>query len=118
MGIQVIVPGAKPENAAQATREMGLPLRLVDNLPAFPDEAVPEAFEEIRVAAETGMISIRSGAEGLILVVWGNADLSLRERTGSLAARLAELSDGAIIAAGRRWDVGAWLAAGFPLQEV
>ena len=118
MGIQVIVPGAKPENAAQATREMGLPLRLVDNLPAFPDEAVPEAFEEIRVAAQTGMISIRSGAEGLILVVWGNADLSLRERTGNLAARLAELSDGAIIAAGRRWDVVAWLAAGFPLQEV
>jgi|GEM_PF-1067818 len=117
MGIQVVIPGAGPKNAAQASREMGLPLRMVDSLPAFPDEPVPEAFQEIRVAAETGMISLRSGVDGLTLVVWGNADLPLREQVGRLAARLAELSEGAVLAAGKRWDVAGWVAAGAPLQE-
>lgn len=116
MGIQVIIPGASPGNAAQATRDMGLPLRMVDSLPAFPDEPVPESFVEIRVAAATGMISIQSGVEGLTLVVWGNADLPLLEKTGQLAARLARLAEGVVLAAGKKWDVAGWEEAGFPLQ--
>lgn len=117
MGMQVSVPGGSPRLVAQAAKEQGLALRMVDNLPAFPDEAVPEEFQEVRLAGPAGMISVRSGPPGLTLVVWGNAEDALRQDLSKLAARLAELSSGTVLAAGQTWQVGEWLASGAPLVE-
>ena len=117
MGMQVSVPGANPQVVAQAATEQGLALRMVDNLPAFPDEAVPDEFQEIRLAGPSGMISVRSGPQGLTLVVWGNAEEALRAALAKLAGRLAELSSGTVLAAGRTWQVAEWLAVGAPLVE-
>lgn len=117
MGMQLMVHESGPADVAKAASEMGMPLRMVDNMPAFPDEAVPEAFQEIRLGAEGGMISIRHSPAGLVLVVWGNADTNLQQSLTKLAVRLAGLSSGKLQAAGKVWQADEWLAAGAPLVD-
>lgn len=52
-------------------------IRLIDGLPAFPDETPPADWKEIRIGAVAGMVTIRRGLESLTCVVWGNADAAL-----------------------------------------
>jgi hypothetical protein len=115
MGLQVSIPECGVAVVSKAAAELAMALRMVDNLPAFPNEPVPEDFSEIRLAAEGGMISVRNQADGLVLVVWGNADESLRKALVRLAARLAELGAGKVQAAGKNWPVADWVEAGAPL---
>ncbi|MCE9562196.1 MAG: hypothetical protein K8U57_09095 [Planctomycetes bacterium] len=49
-------------------------LRMIDGLPAFPDEDPAENWKELRVGTAAGMVTIRRGAGVLMCVVWGNAD--------------------------------------------
>ncbi|MCY2939648.1 MAG: hypothetical protein NTV55_14995 [Planctomycetota bacterium] len=115
MGMEVIISGAKPIQVMRAAYDLSLILRMVDGLPAFPDESVPEAFQEIRLGGPGGMISVRVAMEGLQLVVWGNADKDLRNTLCSLGAHLAHASEGRVIAAGKGWEVEQWRLAGCPL---
>lgn len=52
-------------------------LRMIDNLPAFPDEDPPTDWKELRIGTTGGMVTIRRGAGALTCVVWGNADAAL-----------------------------------------
>lgn len=52
-------------------------LRMIDNLPAFPDEDPPADWKELRVGTTGGMVTIRRGSGSLTCVVWGNADAAL-----------------------------------------
>lgn len=49
-------------------------MRMIDGMPAFPDEDPPEDWKEIRLTFGAGMITIRQEGSSWNLVVWGNAD--------------------------------------------
>ena len=54
------------------------PLRMIDGLPAFPDEEPEAGWNELRVGFPAGMVTLRRVPAGLSCVVWGNADDALR----------------------------------------
>ncbi len=59
------------------------PLRMIDGMPAFPDETPEPGWRELRVGAGGGMVTIRHTADSLACIVWGNADavlLAARDR--------------------------------------
>jgi hypothetical protein len=53
-------------------------LRMIDGMPAFPDETPEPGWRELRVGTAAGMVTVRRGADALSCVVWGNADDALR----------------------------------------
>lgn len=53
------------------------PLRMIDGMPAFPDETPPPDWRELRVGSAAGMMTVRRGAGVLTCVIWGNADEAL-----------------------------------------
>jgi hypothetical protein len=53
-------------------------LRMIDGLPAVPDETPEPAWNELRVGLSAGMVTIRRAADSVQCVVWGNADDALR----------------------------------------
>ena len=52
-------------------------LRMIDDLPAFPDEEPAPDWREIRVGTVAGMVTVRRAAGVLACVIWGNADPAL-----------------------------------------
>jgi hypothetical protein len=52
-------------------------LRMIDGLPAFPDESPDPAWRELRLGTAAGMVTVRRRADALSCVVWINADTPL-----------------------------------------
>jgi hypothetical protein len=57
--------------------EPQLTLRMIDGLPAFPDEEPEPGWGELRVGLPAGMVTIRRQGADLVCVVWGDADAAL-----------------------------------------
>lgn len=102
MGVELAVtfPGAVPEFGAirdQLARVCAVPpLRMIDGLPAFPDE-VPEAgWRELRFGFPAGMVTLRRSADALACVVWGTADAALLAARDALAWACAEAGGGTV----------------------
>jgi hypothetical protein len=59
---------------------LGVPVtvKMIDGLPAFPDEVPEPGWHDLRVGTPNGMISLRSGPDSLTCVIWGNAADALR----------------------------------------
>ena len=78
----------------QALAAPGVPIemRMIDGQLAFPDETPPDDWRELRVGTPGGMITLRRDADGITLVIWGNADDKLRKAWNALAAALTELT--------------------------
>lgn len=57
----------------------GLPvqLRMIDGLPAFPDEVPDAGWRELRISTPSGMMTLRLQSDQLSIVVWGNAGPAL-----------------------------------------
>lgn len=53
------------------------PLRMIDGLPAFPDEVPGAGWRELRVGTPAGMVTLRAAPAALVCVIWGNADAAL-----------------------------------------
>ena len=53
-------------------------VKMIDGLPAFPDEVPEVGWKELRVGTPGGMITLRAGADSLTCVVWGNAGDALQ----------------------------------------
>jgi hypothetical protein len=53
------------------------PLRMIDGMPAFPDESPEDTWRELRVGTTAGMVTLRRAAGALTCVVWSNADAAL-----------------------------------------
>ena len=51
---------------------------MIDGELAFPAEEPAEAWQELRVSAPIGMVTLRREADGIRLVTWGNADAAIR----------------------------------------
>ncbi|MFM7111651.1 MAG: hypothetical protein ACKO26_10955 [Planctomycetota bacterium] len=71
-------------------------LRLVDGLPAFPDEAVPEEFNEIRLGLGGNMVTVKAVASGLSLVTWSGISTEFHDAVLRLAEALAKEANGRV----------------------
>jgi hypothetical protein len=103
MGMEQIVafPKSQPPTwtaVAELLARYGFPvtLRMVDGELAFPDETLPETWQELRLGTPQGMVSVRRQGERLAVVVWGNADPGLRQAWNALAWGFAEAGEGRI----------------------
>lgn len=100
MGVQRVVnlPSSEPTFAAVVAKwaESGEPavVRMIDGLPAFPDEVPADDWHEIRVSVPSGMITIRRQPGGWACVVWGAADSSLLAARDRLCEAIATVSGG------------------------
>ena len=92
--------GAVPgwERVQELLTRSGFPvqMRMIDGQLAFPDEEPPEAWTELRVAAASGMVTLRRGPDRVECVVWGNAGDELRRLWNALAWAFAEAGGGRV----------------------
>jgi hypothetical protein len=79
-----------------AGKNLPLQMRMIDGELAFPDEAPPDNWRELRVGGSGGMITLRRDADGITLVTWGNADANMRQTWNALAWAVAHLTGGTI----------------------
>jgi hypothetical protein len=98
--------GATPgwsEIAGQLTAFGETPVvRMIDSLPAFPDEVPPPEWQELRVALSGGMVTLRRQSAELICVCWGSADPSLVRSWKALCRAAAQAGSGVIVEPGGR----------------
>lgn len=52
-------------------------VRMIDGLPAFPDEEPAADWRELRLGFAAGMVTVRRTADGVRLVTWGTDDPAL-----------------------------------------
>jgi hypothetical protein len=50
------------------------PIRMIDGLPAFPDEEPPDDWRELRLGTPAGMVTLRREPRAISVITWGNAD--------------------------------------------
>jgi hypothetical protein len=103
MGMEQIVafPKSKPPSWATVARflaeyDFPVSLRMIDGQLAFPEETLPESWNEIRLGTPLGMVTVRRDGERLILVVWGNADASLCQAWNALVWGFAAAGEGRV----------------------
>jgi hypothetical protein len=75
---------------------LSVAMRMIDGLPAFPDEAPEAGWRELRVSTGAGMITLRQQPGQLAIVVWGNADESLRQEWERLVQACARAVNGTL----------------------
>lgn len=84
---------SEPAIAAAIARALNarpsLKLVMIDGLPAFPDETPSEGWSELRIGSPDGMVPLRRVAEGISLIVWGNASPELLAIRDAVADALA-----------------------------
>ncbi len=71
-------------------------LRMIDGLPAFPDEEPETGWRELRVGVAAGMVTIRRSPDALTCVVWSNADAVLLAVRDRVAWACAAAGDGIV----------------------
>jgi len=82
MGVERVVTAATvpdwPTVAARLTAA-GFPaaVRMIDGLPAFPDEEPSTDWRELRLSLAAGMVTVHRTAVGVRLVTWGTDDPGL-----------------------------------------
>lgn len=52
-------------------------LRMIDGLPAFPNEIPESTWRELRISLRGGMVTLRRDGDAIRCVVWGDADAAL-----------------------------------------
>lgn len=83
MGMDRAIPFAGEPPTWEAIRSelnrLGLAaaIRMIDGLPAFPDEMPGGEWRELRLGFPAGMVTLRRSSGHLSCVVWGNADPAL-----------------------------------------
>ena len=92
-------PSQMPAWPALAERltAVGVPcqLRMIDGELAFPDETPPDDWRELRLGTAHGIITMRREADGVRLVIWGNAEPELLLDRDRIAGVLGESTQGA-----------------------
>ena len=74
-----------------AGRGVSLQLRMIDGLLAFPDEAPPADWRELRVNVPQGPITLKRVGDDVAFVIWGNAEPGLVEVWNTLIGACADL---------------------------
>ena len=70
--------------------------RMIDGELAFPDEAPPEGWRELRVGTPGGMVTLRREPGRVVCVTWGNAQGELLQAWNALAWAFAEAGGGRV----------------------
>jgi hypothetical protein len=71
-------------------------LRMIDGLPAFPDETPTDDWKELRLGFRAGMVTIRRGTGSLSCAIWGNADENLEMAWRKVIWASAAAGDGEV----------------------
>jgi hypothetical protein len=104
MGLQLTVSYREPTPDWEAVRErlsakgISVTLRMIDGMPAFPNEVPDPGWNELRLSTENGMLTLRKAPDGITCIVWGNADEKLQREQVSVAETLVELTKGTLSA--------------------
>ena len=86
-----------PEVAAKLAELGEQPvLRMIDNLPAFPDEVPPADWRELRVGLTGGMVTLRRDGPVVRCVVWGTADSRLAHSRDACCWAIATVTGGGV----------------------
>ena len=99
---QAVTFGGGPGPAWEAVRDLlagrGYPVqtRMIDGELAFPDEAPPEGWRELRVGTPGGMVTLRREPGRVVCVTWGTAQGELLQAWNALAWALAEAGGGRV----------------------
>ena len=103
MGVERVVrfpPGCSPgwpEIAAKFTAAGESPvLRMIDGLPAFPDEVPDPGWRELRVGLAGGMVTLRRHGDALRCVTWGSDDPALRRSLDHVISAAADAGGGGV----------------------
>ncbi len=103
MGMERVITFAGTEPTWPAVRDRmvaagggSMQMRMIDNLPAFPDEEPEPSWHELRVSLGGGMLTVRREAGRWRVVVWGNADEALKRDQDLLARACADSAGGTI----------------------
>lgn len=102
MGVELTIAfaGEVPEFGAiraQFSRACAVPpLRMIDGLPAFPDETPEAGWRELRFGFPAGMVTLRRAPGALSCVVWGTADAALLAARDALAWACAAAGGGTV----------------------
>ena len=92
MGVERVVrfPTGAPDlvRVLAEVRAAGLTpvVRMLDGLPAFPDEEPTAECAELRLSLPAGMVTLRRTADAIAVVVWGTADRTLIDAQAACAA--------------------------------
>ena len=92
MGLDITLKCAMPmpEWRSIAGRlSFAAPLRMIDGLPAFPEEEPPVNWRELRVALPAGMVTLRRVEGGVQFVTWENVGPELLAQRDELAGVIA-----------------------------
>jgi len=79
-----------------AAAGLQIKIRMIDGLPAFPDETPSEGWKEIRLSTQGGMMTLRQDPGQIAIVVWGNADDNLRREWELLANACTSATSGTL----------------------
>jgi hypothetical protein len=71
-------------------------MRMIDNMPAYPDEEPPDDWKELRVTLGAGIVTVRREPGRVRVIVWGNADEALKADQEALARAFAEAGGGVL----------------------
>lgn len=71
-------------------------LRLIDGLPAFPDETPDKDWKELRIGTDGGMVTLGRARGSLTCVIWGNAGATLEAAWLKVCWACASAGDGLI----------------------
>ena len=69
-------------------------MRMIDNLPAFPDEEPDESWTELRVSLGGGMVTLRREPSRIRVIIWGNADAALERDQETVVRACAHAGSG------------------------
>jgi hypothetical protein len=69
-------------------------LRMIDGMPAFPDEEPDATWNELRISTDQGMMTLRQGIDEITCIVWGTANEALQKQQQTVAQTLVELTSG------------------------
>lgn len=72
------------------------PLRMIDGMPAFPDESPEAGWRELRIGFAAGMVTLRRAADSLTCVVWSSADAALLASRDAVAWACAAAGPGVV----------------------
>jgi hypothetical protein len=86
------VPGWEAIHAAIVQSGEPPVVRMIDGLPAFPNEVPPDEWKEVRIGLAGTMVTLRRTAAGIDVVTWGTADPALVSVTKRICNALKQLS--------------------------
>lgn len=90
------IPSWESWTVLLTSRNALVQMRMIDNMPAFPDETPPEDWRDVRVNILGNMITLRRETDGVRLVTWGNTEGEAVRAWRLAAWAIARASDGMI----------------------